>query len=177
VRQRAGWIVALVMAFASTAAAEPWVRVEPEGAGLAADLPGTPTYESSSDFTVVGRVVEHLFTREESEATFWITWVRLPRVALWFAAKDGIFENVRKGFLERSDVSAGAFREVSLGSLRGRELEYVSEESGAARGRGRVRTFLRGRTLLVFDAVSRSGAGDAAVERFFASVRIDPEGR
>lgn len=165
----------LVLALAPAAAGDSWVELRPDSAGFRVELPGTPEYEPTSNLTVVGRIVEHLYVREEAEATFWVTWSRLPRVAIWFAARDGIFENVRRGFLERSDVEAGEFTTVYAGALEGRELRYVSEEPGPGAGRGRLRTFLDGRTLLVFDAVSRSSRGAAMVDRFFESLQIGPQ--
>jgi len=165
VKRIAAGAFALVL-LATTAGA--WQGLSPEGAGFEAVLPGEPVYETSRSSTPVGRVVEHMYRLEGEAASFWITWTELPRAALWFQSRDGILERVRRSYADRDELQAGSFEAVSLGDHAGRELAYRENASSAE---GRVRTFLVGRRLYIFDAAWTS-PGRAQVERFFDSLQI-----
>jgi hypothetical protein len=172
--KRLAWAMLAVAVLAGTAGADSWSAVAPDGAGFRALLPGPPDYRRSSGFTPAGRIVEHLYRLEADGASFWITWSELPRLALWFAARDGIFENVRRDFLGRGEVRELSFGEAALGEHAGHELRYSSAERS---GRGRLQVYLVGRRLFVFDATAWTSGGDAEVERFFDSLRLDPAPR
>lgn len=158
---------AFALAFLATSAGA-LEEFSPEGSGFEAVLPGEPVYETTRNSTPVGKMVEHMYRLEGESASFWITWTDLPRAALWFQSPDGILERVHKDYAQRDELETGSFEAVSQGAHAGRELAY--RENGASL-EGRVRTFLVGRRLYVFDA-AWTASGQALVERFFASVRI-----
>jgi hypothetical protein len=162
----------LLLAPVDPAAGQGWVLLQPEETGFSVRLPATPRYERSSNRTIAGRVEEHEYIVETPDVGFWVTWTRLPRVALWFAARDGIYRNVRKELLDDGDRRETAFEEVRIGVQSGREVQYRDRGPDEGLGEGRLQAFLVGRTLCVFHGRARTGAGRPAMERFFASIRL-----
>jgi hypothetical protein len=68
---------------------------------------------------------------------------------------------------------------VRAGDVEGRELRYRLRESPEAGGPeaeldGRLRCFLRDRTLYVFHGEARTPAGSAQMERLFGSIELLP---
>jgi hypothetical protein len=162
----------VLLLLASAAAGEGWPLLQPEGGAFSVRLPATPRYERSSNRTIAGRVEEHEYIVEMPDVGFWVTWTRLPRVALWFAARDGIYRNVRKELLGGGDRQETAFEEVGIDVQSGREVRYRDRDPEEGLGEGRLQAFLVGRTLYVFHGRARTEAGRLAMERFFASIRL-----
>jgi len=165
-------LVLLLLAPAAPAAGEEWPLLQPEGAAFSVRLPVTPRYERSSNRTIAGRVVEHEYIVETPDVGFWVTWTRLPRLALWFVARDGIYQKVRKELLDGGSRRERSFEEVELGSRGGGEVRYVDRDPDEGLGEGRLQAFLVGRHLYVFHARARTAAGRPALERFFSSIRL-----
>jgi len=165
-------LVLLLLAPVAPAAGEGWVLLQPQETDFSVRLPATPRHERSSNRTIAGRVEEHEYIVETPDVGFWVTWTRLPRVALWFAARDGIYRNVRKELLAGGDRQETSFEEVEIDAQSGREVGYRDRDPEEGLGEGRLQAFLLGRTLYVFHGRARSEAGRPALERFFASIRL-----
>lgn len=158
----------------AAAAAEPWEALAPDGAGFRALLPGRPGYERSSRLTPLGRVVEHLYTLEQDGTSYWITWTEVPRLARLFVGEEGIYARVREQVVGDGGGREVSFGPVLLGSHGGRELVYrVAGENGEGARAGRLKAFLVGTRLYVFDTTAPEAARSAAAERFFASLRLE----
>jgi hypothetical protein len=166
-------LVLLLLAPALGAAGEEWAPLQPEGAAFSVQLPATPRYERSSNRTIAGRVVEHEYIVETPDVGFWVTWTRLPRPALWFVGRDGIYQSVRRELLDGEGRRELSFEEVELGSRGGCQVRYADLDPEEGLGEGRLQAFLVGRHLYVFHARARTAAGRPYLERFFASIRLE----
>lgn len=162
---------------AASAAAEPeaWETLAPAGAHFRVDLPAGAVYDATSSMTLAGRIVEQRYSVEDADAAFWVTWTRLPRVALWLARGDGILGSVRKDVLGRAGVAEVQWIAVTAGGIEGRELRYTLHRDGEEH-EGRLRAFLRGSTLYVFHGQARTPAGSAQLERHLRSIAFEWDG-
>lgn len=168
-----GFLVCLALPAALGAAeAEPWETLAPEGAGFRVDMPPGAVYDATSSRTLAGRIVEHRYSVESADAAFWVTWTTLPRVALWLAGGDGILGRVRKDVLGRDGVSEVAWDPATAGEAEGRELRYTLQR-GEDVQQGRLRAFLRERTLYVFHGQARTPAGSRQLERLLQSIGFE----
>lgn len=154
--------------------ADAWEAVAPEGAGFRVDMPPGAVYDATSSTTLAGRIVEHRYSVESADAAFWVTWTRLPRVALWLARGDGILGSVRKDVLSRDGVEEVEWVVTRAGEVEGRELRYTLER-GQDEREGRLRAFLRERTLYVFHGQTRTPAGSHQLERLLRSIGLDAD--
>jgi hypothetical protein len=155
------------------ATGQAWETIAPEDAGFSVEMPAGAVYEAASNVTLAGRIVEHRYSVASADASMWVTWTSLPRVALWMAGGDGILGRVRKDVLGRDGVEERAWAAAWAGAVEGRELRY-SLRRGEARDEGRLRAFLEERTLYVFHGQARTPAGSAQLERLLDSIRFLP---
>jgi hypothetical protein len=153
--------------------AEAWETLAPEGMGFRVDMPRGAVYDATASMTLAGRIVEHRYWVKSADAAFWVTWTRLPRVALWLARRDGILGSVRKDVLSRDGVEEVAWVATTLGEIEGRELRYTLER-GKDERHGRLRVFLRDRTLYVFHGQARTPEGSRQLERLLRSIGLEP---
>lgn len=162
--------VALVLAMLAAAAipvlgAEWRTVVSPEGYQV--QFPGQPTYRRSTEDTMVGQVVEHEHSLEGGQASYAVNCSIIPRTALLFTGRDGIYDRAVDALLKHNQASQTARNAATISNQLGLGVAYRTQSGGE----GLARMLLVGNRLYVLDA-RWNGKKPATIDRFLASARV-----
>ena len=117
-----------------------WKTFASKAGGFSVLLPGTPSFSSSTDHTVVGEVVENLYSLKTEAASFSAEFSDLPGVAVFFASDDTIYKDAREGLLKQTGARELKYYSIEQEGIRGKEIVYevpAPKNSPALRGKAR----------------------------------------
>lgn len=160
-----GALLILASSFYSPALGAEWLTVTSSEGRFSAEMPVQPEFSTKSHGTPVGAITEHSYVAQEPEAgAYQVEYQDLPGLAMLFSTSKGIVKRAQKEFLKSTNGTALAMTPIVID---GRDAERMTY-SVPGRGQGEVVFLMVGRRLYVLNA---SGP---QVDRFFASVRIEP---
>ena len=134
-------------------------------------MPGTPSFNSSTDHTVVGAVVENLYSLKTEAASFSAEYSNLPEMAAFFASDDTIYKDAREGLLKETGARELKYYSIEQEGIRGKEIVYeVPATKNFPALRGKARFLLKDKRLYVLVATTPGGKNtDSLVERYLNS--------
>ncbi len=174
-RRYLAWLIIFSALPASVSFADTeWRTFTSASGGFSVLLPGIPAFSTSTDHTVVGAVVENLYSLKVSGTTFSAEYSDLPGAALFFKSDKSLYNDAREGLLKETGAVEAAYSDIELEGVRGKELTYDISSAGKLPAlQGRARFFLRGKRLYVLAVtISAAGGEETAALRFLDSFRI-----
>lgn len=152
-----------------------WRRIEDEGLGFGALMPGGAEYEAEQSQAEPFRLTHHTFTHEGDTEFYGVEVIGdypdgfHERPESLRTMIDVSFYAVQKN-LEPLGFVVKTQRELKAGAHAGREFTLTSEKLGA---RGRMQIFATPKRVYIFTAFAHGGAQTGpGLERFFASVKV-----
>ncbi len=169
------WLLLLAAPVSSVSSAETeWRAFTSAAGGFSVLFPGDPVFSTSTDHTVVGAVVENLYTLEVSGTTFSAEYSDLPGAALFFESDKSLYNDAREGLLKETGAVETAYSDIEINGVRGKELTYdIPSVRDLPALKGRARFFLPEKRLYVLAVtIPASGGEEAAAVRFLDSFRV-----
>jgi hypothetical protein len=161
-------MTAIVLVLAVGLLQQDWITYEPEGKGFRVEMPGRPNKTSSrTQATAAGRAEVSLAQLKMPDVTYTVQVVENASKVDPKSLDDGI-----RRFAAGLKVELGAITPITIGTNSGREFE-ISQGSGAARQRSKMRWVASGNSLLIISATGAPGGGLVAdADRFLGSLEI-----
>ena len=145
----------------------------PEG-GFTVLMPGRPTFAAATDHTVVGAVIENLFTLDTPGAAFSAEYSDLPGVATFFDSDNSLYDDAREGLLKRTGGKLIGYSGIEWAGIKGKEIECEIPAAGKAPiQRLRARFLLKDKRLYVLSVtIPRGKKDDPLFSRYLDSFRL-----
>ncbi len=145
----------------------------PEG-GFTVLMPGIPSFAATTDHTVVGAVIENLYSLKTPAATFSAEYSDLPGVATFFDSNDSIYEDAKKGLLKDAGGRLISYRGIEQAGIKGKELEWEIPSTGRhPLRRERSRFLLKDERLYVLNiAILGRKVDESLFSRYLDSFKI-----
>lgn len=169
-----GLTATVLLGFASAASAlDGWRPFTPDDGTFVLALPTEPTTQRKERWFPMSDFVSTVYTARVGDDAFGLNHTDLPRVALFFAPLERIFQSARKGFLEDSNATEVSFDETDFEGHDARELVYdipAADDRPPLRGRARM-FFVKNRLYIVWAEVTSAITPDE-LESYFSSLRL-----
>jgi hypothetical protein len=170
----AAWATVLALALPGAAAAlDGWKPFHPSDDAFVVALPTPPTTQRKERWFPISDFVSTVYTSRVGHDAFGLNHTDLPRMALFFAPTEKIFDSARKGFLEDSNATEISFDETEFEGRSARELVYdipPAEDRPALRGKARM--FFEKNRLYIIWAEVTDAVTPGELDRYFSSLRI-----
>jgi hypothetical protein len=101
----------------------------PEG-GFSVLMPGTPTFTATTDHTVVGSVIENLYTLNMPGASYSVEYSDLPGVATFFESDDSLYDDAKEGMLQETGGKLISYIGIEQVGIKGKEIECEVSAKG-----------------------------------------------
>lgn len=132
-------------------------------------MPEPPRLKRETRTTPVGEITARNWSVRTGPASFTVTRVEVPPLALTLQGPEGVLDLATRTVLEKRKGTRPESRPARPYGFPGRELTYRGPAEAPS---GRSRMFLAGHRLFVLDAVVPEGSGEAAV--FLDSFELVP---
>ena len=113
----------IALAPLAVAAEAEWRTFTSRAGGFTVLMPGIPTFTATTDHTVVGGVIENLYSLETSAATFSAEYTNLPGVATFFESDDDLYDDAKEGMLKRTGGKLISYFGIEQAGIKGKEIE------------------------------------------------------
>lgn len=137
-------------------------------------MPGTPTFTATTDHTVVGAVMENLYTLDIPAAIFSAEYSDLPGVATFFESDDSLYDDAKEGLLKRTGGKLISYYGIEQVGIKGKEVECEIPAAGKLPlQRLKARFLLKGKRLYVLSITIPGGEKDDPLfPRYLNSFRL-----
>jgi len=151
-----------------------WMTFTSKDGGFSVLMPGTPTFTATTDHTVVGAVIENLYSLETSSATFSAEYTDLPGVATFFESDDSLYDDAKEGLLKRTGGKLISYYGIEQAGITGKEIQCVIPAAGKLPlQRLRARFLLKEKRLYVPSITIPGGKKDDPLfARYLDSFRL-----
>ena len=151
-----------------------WRTFTSSAGGFTVLMPGTPTFTATTDHTVVGAVIENLYSLETPGATFSAEYTDLPGVATFFESDDDLYDDAKEGMLKRTGGKLISYYGIEQEGIRGKEIECEIPAAGKLPlQRLRARFLLKEKRLYVPSITIPGGKKDDPLfSRYLDSFRL-----
>lgn len=168
-------VVGLIALVPLAAAGEAdWRTFTSRAGGFTVLMPGTPTFTATTDHTVVGAVIENLYSLETPAASFSAEYSDLPGVATFFESDDSLYDDAKEGLLKRTGGRLISYYGIEQSGIRGKEIECeIPAAAHRPLRRERARFLLKDKRLYVLNITIPGGEDDQSlVSRYLDSFRL-----
>ena len=137
-------------------------------------MPGTPTFTATTDHTVVGDVMENLYSLNTPAALFSAEYSDLPGVATFFESDNSLYDDAKEGLLKRTEGKLISYFGIEQGGIKGKEVECEIPAVGKLPARKlRARFLLKDKRLYVLSITIPGGKKDDPLfPRYLDSFRL-----
>jgi hypothetical protein len=175
-RFRSCLLAAFLLSSALPSWAGDWLPFHCRESRFSALVPTTPIPSERVYGSFIGKIATHLYTCRTESCVFTFSYTDLPSLAVGLA-RGQTFSQARDGLLTNCGGKEISYTRINRDNLFTKQLIYqVPPREGEPLLNGKSWLILVGRQLIVFDALTRVGpVYDRQAEKFFASVKIEPE--
>ena len=133
-----------------------------------------PTFTATTDHTVVGAIIENLYTLNSSEASYSVEYSDLPGVATFFYSDDSLYDDAKEGLLKRTGGKLISYYGIEQAGIKGKEIHCEIPASGKQPSRKEIARFLlKDKRLYVLNITIPAGKDDQAlISRYLDSFRL-----
>ncbi len=150
----------------------PSVSFTPPGYAFSVSFPTAPAHDRRSTPTIIGDIYTDVWGAKHEGGDYSVSITDLPRVAIWFNSRAGLFEKARDKMMETLGATQSGLRPLKRGDFT-EELDYfVPGQLGQPARRGRAWFALIDDKLVVITALVPLGTS-SKLDRHFAA--IDPD--
>ncbi len=137
-------------------------------------MPAIPTFAATTDHTVVGSVIENLYTLNTSGASYSVEYSDLPGVATFFESDDSLYDDAKEGMLKRTGGKLISYFGIEQVGIKGKEIECEIPAKGKLPiQRERARFLLKDKRLYVLNVTIANGKKDDPLfSRYLDSFRL-----
>jgi len=107
-----------------------WQTFTSRAGGFTVLMPGIPTFTATTAHTVVGAVIENLYSLETPGATFSVEYTDLPGVATFFESDDDLYDDAKEGMLKRTGGKLISYYGIEQVGITGKEIECEIPAAG-----------------------------------------------
>jgi len=168
-------VISLIALTPLVASAEAeWQVFTSKDGGFAVAMPGRPTFTAPTDHTVVGDVMENLYSLNTPTALFSAEYSDLPGVATFFESDDSLYDDAKEGLLKRTGGKLTSYYGIEQVGIKGKEVECEILAAGRAPvKRLRARFLLKDKRLYVLSITIPGGQKDDPLfPRYLDSFRL-----
>lgn len=151
-----------------------WQTFTSREGGFTILMPGTPTFTMMTDHTVVGAVIENLYSMNTSAAIFSAEYTDLPGLATFFESDDDLYDDAKEGMLKRTGGKLISYYGIEEVGIKGKEIECEIPAAGKVPfKRLRARFLLKNKRLYVPSITIPGGkTDDPLFARYLDSFRL-----
>jgi len=133
-----------------------------------------PTFTATTDHTVVGAIIENLYTLNSSEASYSVEYSDLPGVATFFYSDDSLYDDAKEGLLKRTGGKLISYIGIEQVGIKGKEVECDIPAAGKLPlSKLKARFLLKDKRLYVLSITIPNGEKDDPLFfRYLDSFRI-----
>ncbi len=135
-------VLLVVPVLAAGAGESDWRTFTSEAGGFTILMPGIPTFSETTDHTVVGAVVQNLYSLKTPRASFSAEYSNLPGIATFFDSVDAIYDDVKEGLLKRTGARLLSYYGIEQDGIMGKEMVYEIPAEEARPGHREKARFL-----------------------------------
>lgn len=153
--------------------AQEWVQLVPSEGKFRVMMPGTPTHQSSGHGTLVGDIVQHVYTYRDGDWIFTAAYTDVPGLGVVMAGRETLYNKTRDALLEDAKGRELSYTKFDYDGRAGRELTYEGKGEGDSPDfKGTARMLLVRTRLYILNVSMPASATPASVERFLDSFKL-----